>query len=367
MISRCVASKAAVLLAAAAALAPLPALVRVVLAAATGYATASIPLAFSLGVLIADEAGSLVPAGSLLGLPPGYAVIALVTASALISMARNPPPRYRLEALALPAAALGAFLGGFSSCIDLARPILAVLAAQGLPGILQAASLAGGFSWPGLALLSLAASIAPLSVRATLPARRALALVPGRWPPSMLAQGPILGGEGLACAILEPKRLSGKLLVLVDSNSPWKVAKCLGVKPDTVLCPACRWREWRQATGLPVRGEDSTGGGVILFEGAFPADVALAGPPPAGRVVVVDLTGSPPPAGGWRQVASFILRSDADVIVVAQRGPPREAPPVGGRIPVVAREQTPVDYPSPDTSYIAVDDGHVRVIIPCTA
>ncbi|WP_460123785.1 hypothetical protein [Stetteria hydrogenophila] len=349
------------------ALAPVHGLARLAAAVAVGYITASLPLAASLGLILMESIGE---AAQLLGVSVAnfnYVGAAAPVAAALFSMARySAGPGYRLEGFALPAAALGALLGGHDSCIDLARPLLAVLAARGLPGPLQLAAAVGGYSWHGLAALSAVAAITPFHVKAPLPARRCLVGIPGRWPAAVECLGPILGGNGAACAIAEPTRGS-RLIVVVDHHEPWRIVKCLGLKPDVVICPSCQWEEWSKLTGLPLAREEAAGKGIVFFEGVFPADLALASPPPRGaEVVVVDLTSSPPPAGGWRQTLSYVLRLDAPIVVIAQTGAPREIPSVGGRIPVTVRVERSMRAPAGQAPLLTVIDyGTAKLILPC--
>lgn len=366
MISRCIMRRAIIVAAAVLALTPVSTLVKVASAVIVSYATASLPLAVSLGVVIINASDGINGVPGLGELPLDYVLIGLPVMAAAASMARHSPKlSYRLEGFALPAAALGALLGGYNSCIDLARPILAILAARGLPGILQLASFLGGFSWQGLAILSLASIVVPLHVRVPIPTRRVIAGIPGRWPPAMLAEGPLLGGRGLACAVAEPIPME-KMLVVIDSHEPWRVVKCLGLRPDVVVCPSCQWMEWEKLTNLPVRSEETSGTGIILFEGAFPADIALAGPPPAGNVVVVDLTGSPPPAGGWRHVLSYVLRSSAPIVIIAQSGAPKEIPSIGGRVPIrVYSKPATGDMGRREWSFIVIEHSKRRFFVPC--
>ncbi len=366
MISRCIMGRAIIIATVVLTLTPAPMLIKVTLAVIASYATASLPLAVSLGVVIMNASGGITNVPGLGGLPLDYGLIGLPVMAAVASMARHPPRfSYRLEGFALPAAALGALLGGYNSCIDLARPILAVLAAKGLPGILQMASFLGGFSWQGLAILSLAAITMPLRVKVPIPTKRMIAGIPGRWPAAMLGEGPPLGGNGLACAVIEPIP-TRKMLIVVDSHEPWRTVKCLGLRPDVVICPSCQWMEWEKLTGLPVRSEETGGKGIILFEGAFPADIALAGPPPSGTIVAVDLTGSPPPAGGWRHVLSYALKSDAPVMIIAQSGAPKEIPSVGGRIPVRVRSEPSLEGMSEhEWSFIIIEYNKLRLFVPC--
>ncbi len=367
MISRCVAGRALVVAAVLAVVAPIPTLAKIALAVVAGYASASLPLAASLGVIIMENTEGTLGLPGFGELPLEYGIISLPVMAAVASLARHPPRlSYRLEGFALPAAALGALIGGYKSCLDLARPVLAVLASKGLPGVLQLAAFAGGFSWQGLAALSLVALIVPARVKTPLPKKRAIVGIPGQWPAALLADGPLLGGNGLACALAEPVPTERMLLVL-DSHEPWRAIKCLGLEPDVVVCPSCRWSEWEKQTGLPVKSEEAGGRGIVVFEGAFPADIALAGPPPSGNIVIVDLTGSPPPAGGWRQVLSYALRADAPVLVIAYSGAPKEIPAVGGRIPVKARvDVLSTKVSGHEGSVIILEYEKGRLVIPCS-
>ena len=370
MISRCIMGRAVIIAAAILTLTHAPTLIKVASAVIASYATASLPLAVSLGVVIMESSSGInsLPELGGLPLPLNYGLIGFPIMAAIASMARHPSRlSYRLEGFALPAAALGALLGGYNSCLDLARPILAILAAKGLPGILQVASFLGGLSWQGLAVLSLAAITIPPQVKAPLPMKRSIAGIQGRWPAAMLAEGPPLGGNGLACTVAEPIPMK-RMLVVIDSHEPWRPVECLGLRPDVIICPSCQWREWEKLTGLPVRTEEASasGRGIILFEGAFPADVALAGPPPSGNIVVVDLSGSPPPAGGWRQILSFAMRSDALIVVIAQSGAPKETPSVGGRIPVIIREEQPLEYTDERRRIIIIEYNKRKLFVSCS-